>query len=321
MVLKQCPVAGCGKWSNRWAKSDRGHPLPPVGSFSLLLQTEWATSSNNLVCIGCWERHTGRIKSLDGRTRIVHSSPLDVLMDAAAADSTSSSSPSTAAAAADADALPPPLSPPRLPPDTHSSQCCPPQSDPHPAPPLRPPRTVLSDITNVAAAHRQQSPARRHSTPLKRKREVVREVSQAATAAERDSVMEKLGVDHSTVSRYRKVVAKHNSRSKKGRERLTARRLAGGGRKPVLTQEQEAALEDWIMGQRKQKLRVTEKMVQNYARVAYKIIASDMWMQGFMKRHGLSMRLRTTTKEVNSEKLHEIVKHFRALISLNNSMC
>jgi hypothetical protein len=133
--------------------------------------------------------------------------------------------------------------------------------------------------------------------------------------------MEKLGVDHSTVSRYRKVVAKHNSRSKKGRERLTARRLAGGGRKPVLTQEQEAALEDWIMGQRKQKLRVTEKMVQNYARVAYKIIASDMWMQGFMKRHGLSMRLRTTTKEVNSEKLHEIVKHFRALISLNNSMC
>ena len=88
--------------------------------------------------------------------------------------------------------------------------------------------------------------------------------------------MEKLGVDHSTLSRYRRVVTKHDSRSKKGRERLTARRLAGGGRKTVLTDEQEAALEEWIMGKRRDKLRVTEKMVKDHARAIYGIKASNM---------------------------------------------
>lgn len=265
----QCPVAGCGKRRNQWAKGDHGHLLPPAGSFTLLLHAEWATSSNNLVCIGCWERHTGRIKSLDGRTRIVQSNPLDVLMEAAAADSTSSSSSPGAAAAADDP--PPRPSSPRPPTDTVPPQSCPPTSDQPITLPLRPPRKALSDITNIAAAHRQQSPARRLSTPLKRKREVVRAVSEAAAGAERNSVMERLGVDHSTVSRYKQVVSTRDNKSKKEREPLTARRLTGGGRKTVLTEEQEAALEEWIMGLRKDKLRVNEKMVKVQARAMYGI--------------------------------------------------
>jgi len=38
---------------------------------------------------------------------------------------------------------------------------------------------------------------------------------------------------------------------------------------------------------------------------------SNMWMQGFMRRRGMSMRLRTTTKEINTDKLQTIAWHFR----------
>jgi len=44
----------------------------------------------------------------------------------------------------------------------------------------------------------------------------------------------------------------------------------------VLTDEQEAALEEWIMGKRRDKLRVTEKMVKDHARAIYGIKASNM---------------------------------------------
>ena len=80
---KQCPVDGCGVWSSRWGK--RSHPLPPAGSFTLLLNAQVHVSINNRICQPCWKRHSDHTISLDGRTRVVpptSSSPLDALLSA-----------------------------------------------------------------------------------------------------------------------------------------------------------------------------------------------------------------------------------------------
>jgi hypothetical protein len=42
------------------------------------------------------------------------------------------------------------------------------------------------------------------------------------------------------------------------------------------------------------KIAVSEKMIQTHARALYGIKASNKWVQGFMTRRGLSLRLRTT---------------------------
>jgi len=138
-------------------------------------------------------------------------------------------------------------------------------------------------------------------------------VSEASTAAERESAMARFDVDHGTLSRYRQVVSQRGSKEKKEREPLTARRLTGGGRKKVLTDEQEKELEEWIMQKREgpDKERVTERAVKVHARLQYHIQASNKWMAGFMGRRRLSMRLRTTTKEVTSANIQSIAQRYR----------
>jgi DDE superfamily endonuclease len=56
---------------------------------------------------------------------------------------------------------------------------------------------------------------------------------------------------------------------------------------------------------------VSEKMIQKHARAQYDIVASNKWVQGFMKRRGLRMRLRTTDKEVSTERIQTIAREYR----------
>ena len=84
MPVTQCPVHGCGAWSNRWGT--KSHPLPSPDSFTLQLDGQVATTVNNRICQRCWERHTDHTMGLAGRTRVtptVSSSPLDALLSAA----------------------------------------------------------------------------------------------------------------------------------------------------------------------------------------------------------------------------------------------
>ena len=83
MPVTQCPVHGCGAWSNRWGT--KSHPLPSPDSFTLQLDGQAATTVNNRICQRCWERHTDHTMGLAGRTRVtptVSSSPLDALLSA-----------------------------------------------------------------------------------------------------------------------------------------------------------------------------------------------------------------------------------------------
>jgi hypothetical protein len=56
---------------------------------------------------------------------------------------------------------------------------------------------------------------------------------------------------------------------------------------------------------------VAEIHIQLAARAKFGIKAGDKWVQGFMKRHGFSMRLRTTNKDVTTGPMQEIGFHWR----------
>ena len=186
MVVTQCPVQGCGRWSHRW--KHHGYPLPPATVFSLQLDSSIDTQHNDKICRACWKRHIDDTVLLDGRTRVVRSQPsasasaasdgVSTLISAALHhDSVSSaSSPllfSPADSSSSSSSLPHTVLQP-LPRGPQPSSTLPALSLPPPLPPPQPPprRAALSDITNSL----QHSPSRRLSTTLKRKREVVRAV-------------------------------------------------------------------------------------------------------------------------------------------------
>ena len=52
-------------------------------------------------------------------------------------------------------------------------------------------------------------------------------------------------------------------------------------------------------------------MIQIQARAQYGIVASNKWVQGFMKRRGLRMRLRITDKEVSTDRMQTIAREYR----------
>jgi hypothetical protein len=91
---KQCPVHGCGVWSNRWG--GKTYPLPSPDVFTLQLDAQVDVSVNNRICQPCWKRHRDHTMGLDGRTRVpvTSSSPLDALLSAIHSPPSSSSPPS-----------------------------------------------------------------------------------------------------------------------------------------------------------------------------------------------------------------------------------
>ena len=81
----------------------------------------------------------------------------------------------------------------------------------------------------------------------------------------------------------------------------------------MLTAEQEAELRDWVMEQRRSEARlaVSEKMVRIEARHRWGIPASSKWVNGWMERQRLCMRLRTTHKEIDTERMGEVKQQYQ----------
>ena len=236
MTLLRCPVVGCGRWSNRWKGTPR--LLPP--SFTLPLDPSINTDVNGRVCPACYVRHI----------RLAHQ-----------ATATSTASPHCSleelarVAVAESDSTPPSL----LLPSTTSSS--PPSV---PSPPLSSSPQPLSDITNTPLKER------RHSTPLKRKRELVEAAAALSSPEQRKLFYARERVDGRVLRRWVRTVGEHEQRLKpkqlqqllregvttdesptKKRRPMTAKRLSGGGRKPALTAEQEAWLRDRVLSLRR----------------------------------------------------------------------
>ena len=300
-TLPRCPVIGCGVWKGnlsrrggsdrRWYSVDSNRSLLD----GHLDKTLKAQTCNDHICPNCYKRirrHAAAQRNL-----------LDELSAAAFDDKPDSPSPSP----------PPPPQPPSPPPSLPPLPPSPPPPPPPPPlsmpPPATPPpnqsvRRVMSDITNTIS----RSP-RRVSTTLGRKQQTLSALAKATTSADKQAVLQKAGIPirHSSkyISRYRKAL-EVNQAAESGEQRpLTARRLSGAGRPTVLTYEQELELRAWVMDQRRSKARsaVSEVMVRMEASRRWDIKASSPWVRSWMKRHGLTMRLRTTHKELTTERM------------------
>lgn len=170
---------------------------------------------------------------------------------------------------------------------------------------MQPVRRALSDITNTVS----RSP-RRVATTMARKEQTLFGVMHATTPEARRSVLNKAGIHprhHSTyVGRYKKAV-QTNETAERGVPR-TAKRLSGAGRRTALTKEEEKQVYDWVMGMRRNgaRIAVSEKRVQIEVRRLYGIKAGSRWVAGWMRRHGLTLRKRTTYKELLTERMQDI---------------
>lgn len=90
-------------------------------------------------------------------------------------------------------------------------------------------------------------------------------------------------------------------------------RRHGGGRKPLLREDQEIQLNSWIIARRDRKLVVTSQNVKDKAKLMNPAIkASDKWLQGFLNRHQLSLRTPTiaTSKLYPPNELREMLINF-----------
>ena len=191
------------------------------------------------------------------------------------------------------------------------------------APSVISPPLPLSDITNTPLKQR------RHSTPLKRKQQLVEAAAALSSPEQRKQLCVREGVSDRALRRYAKAVKENERRLRpkqllaeganadgchgKKRRPMSAERLSGGGRKPALTADQERWLRDWVLSLRRcdHHYAVAEIHIQLAARAKFGITAGDKWVQGFMERQGFSMRLRTTAKEVTTQAMQDIGFHWR----------
>ena len=155
-----CPVSGCGVRSDRWTGKKDGYSLPSLDTFTLLLSPSVTIDTNTRICEKCYNIHRRPNADLHGRTRITPSPLPSHLLDLLAAATSAPAQPSILASSPSSSTPPPPPLPPPQPPSPL------PFSAPRP----------LSDITNTPLRQR------RHSTPLKRKRELA-EAAAALDAA------------------------------------------------------------------------------------------------------------------------------------------
>ena len=115
-------------------------------------------------------------------------------------------------------------------------------------------------------------------------------------------------------SQKSKLVAASKKRGEKGRKRL-----AGAGRK-IMDEDMKEALFDWIVEMRANNLRVARSMIQGKARdlsTVQGFKASRGWLFRFMRRHGLTLRRKTTvcqsTPADSIPKLVSYIMHLRNL--------
>jgi transposase len=89
-------------------------------------------------------------------------------------------------------------------------------------------------------------------------------------------------------------------------------RRPGGGRKPFLNELIEQQILDWVLQRRQHKLLVTRQSIKEKAGMLGNFSPSDKWLQGFINRHGLSLRIPTlaSTTLFTREQLQQHLLNF-----------
>ena len=172
---------------------------------------------------------------------------------------------------------------------------------------LQPTRRALVDASNQLSTSSQVSSKttaavitlkrKRHSISIKDKENIVKEWDSDIPINKRQEFLQSIGKTTSDINKYKRLIQERNETPRKKRTPKKYKRTRGAGPPTLLTDIQEE-IYDWIMKFRAEALRVTEKDIKRYAKSQYDIKAGNSWLDGFMNRHGLSTRLRTTHKHV-----------------------
>ena len=251
MPSTQFPVLGCRKWNHLWSGRKDGYPLPYLSGFTLLLSPNVIIDANTRICEKCYTIHR-RPNAICAAARA--SSPLLCPAPFWTSSRRRRHHPHN-----------PLLLPPPPPPLLHllcpSRLSLPPPPPPPPLPSSAP--RPLSDITNTPLRQR------RHSTPLKRKRELVEAAAVLSSPEQRKQLCVREGVSGRELRRYAEAVTENEQRLRprqllqeglaaaadqprgKKRRLMTANRLSGAGRKPALTAEHGRWLRDWVLSLRR----------------------------------------------------------------------
>jgi hypothetical protein len=179
--VRECAWRGCNKATDDIRRFGRRRPVNPNMPSALLKDVP----HSDVLCNAqgqVWDQH---LKQSDAA--VAEADGLEALLSAAAAPAAPSSpSPSLTAAISSFDSL---RTAGRV-----NSQPLLRASPPYALSTAASPRRALSDISLNTPMRRDQ---RRHSTPLKKKKQMVRAVSAATTAAQRQAVLERFRIrDH-----------------------------------------------------------------------------------------------------------------------------
>ena len=168
-------------------------------------------------------------------------------------------------------------------------------------------------LNRTVASSKPKRMRRRLSTPIGKKLSVVRSLATAVDSTARSQILNATGFTQRDVCNFTNVLDEYMAIDPTKRPALITRRLPGGGRNPDLTVDQESAIKKWVIDQRRcpLQLQVTRKDIKRFAAGTYSITASDCWLNGFLKRNGLTLRLRTTSKEVTTPKMCSIANEYR----------
>ena len=97
-------------------------------------------------------------------------------------------------------------------------------------------------------------------------------------------------------------------------------RKPGGGRKPALSQHDEQELVSWVHQQNQHKIAVSQQSLQAKARLMKEFKSSNPWLQGFKKRHNLSLQTpalgASSIQYSASELLHMITELWKKTYNL-----
>jgi hypothetical protein len=123
-------------------------------------------------------------------------------------------------------------------------------------------------------------------------------------------------IEYETITKYRAKLKQRAELDKQERPSQRRKRLDGGGRKALLSEEDELAILEWVKERRGGNRDHFAHVVTVQQLIAYASLRSgktltEGWVWGFMERRGLSLRTITTGKVSDTPFISGIVEEFR----------
>jgi hypothetical protein len=183
-----------------------------------------------------------------------------------------------------------------------------------PSSPTHTPRKLLRRVGSDITASTNNRPAVHHSHNFGSMAKLVKEYD-SQLYGDKQMWLDRHRMQYETISKYRTKLKQRAELDEKERPNQKRRRF-GGGRKALLSEEDELAILEWVKERRGGNRDHFAHVVTVQQLIAYASLRSgktltEGWVWGFMERRGLSLRTITTGKVSNTPFISGIVEEFR----------